>query len=255
MKQLVYVKDEKGHVKARIINNVGLKADGSTIDIPDKILEYALKIGIFQEKAFARGYKNTYYRCNDCTLLRVDTNQVVLIDSYLASKKDDEWGFIERTNEENKVDKLDGVWLAKVFKDKSVCIKRSNGHRYSRGIPRMSLSKVTHIGYVKDEQGRNRMRNKTTPNHPVELATVIWALNEGRLSTEGWKLDIRNMELHHDGYDWDNRLCQTMYLTEQEHADYHSQIGEWSHQCYCKIETIEELVAFLEFIRCYRANR
>lgn len=253
MKQLVFEKDNKGELKARVIKNNGLKADGSTLNISDSLLEEALRTGIFQEKAYARGYDNMYYRCGDCTLLRVKENQIILIDSYLGDKKTSEF------NIDDCVDELNGVWLAEIFKNKSVAIKRATGHRNSRGIPRMSLSLVTHQGFKKDANGNLRMRTKTTPNHPVELATIIWALNEGRMSTvdfkSNWRFNLNNMELHHDGFDWDNRLCQTMHLTEQEHIDYHSQVGEWSHQCYCKINTIGELIAFLEFIRCYKATR
>lgn len=253
MKQLIFTRNNEGHLKATIVNNVGLEADGSTIDINDSLLEEARRINIFQEKAYARGYDNMYYRCGDCTLLRVKENQVILIDSYLGDKQTSEF------NIDDCVDELDGVWLAEIFKNKSVAIKRSTGHRNSRGIPRMNLSLVTHQGFEKDANGNLRMRTKTTPNHPVELATIIWALNEGRMSTvdfkSNWSFNLNKMQLHHDGFDWDNRLCQTMYLTEQEHTDYHSQVGEWSHQCYCKINTIEELIAFLEFIRCYKATR
>ena len=253
MKQLTFVRNNQGQLNVKVVNNIGLQADGSTIDISDDLLEEALKLNIFQEKAYARGYDNNYYRCENCTLLRIKENQVILIDSYLGDKTESEFDF------DSCVDELDGVWMAEIFKNKSVSIKRSTGHRNSRGIPRMSLSRVTHQGYEKDEHGKYRMKTKTTYNHPVELATVIWALNEGRMSTvdfkSNWSFNLNKMELHHDGFDWDNRLCQTMYLTEQEHSDYHSQVGEWSHQCYCKITTIEELKAFLEFIQCYKAMR
>lgn len=253
MKQLTFVRDNQGQLKVKIVNNIGLQADGSTIDITDGLLEEALKLNIFQEKAYARGYENAYYKCGDCTLLRVRRNQVIIIDSYLGDKTESEFGL------DNCADELDGVWLAEIFKNKSVSIKRANGHRNSRGIPRMTLSKVTHQGFEKDAQGRYRMRIKTTDNYPVELATIICALNEGRMNEvdykSNWSFNLNRMELHHDGFDWDNRLCQTMYLTEQEHVDYHSQVGEWSHQCYCKITTIEELKAFLEFIQCYKVMR
>ena len=230
MKQLIFEKDSKGQLKARVIKNSSLQADGSTITICDSLLEEALRTGIFQQKAFARGYNNIYYRCNNVTLLRVSENQVIIIDSYLGSKtkEEDEFEFNDCNSD------LENVWLAEIFKDKSVAIKRATGHRNSRGIPRMSLQKVTHQGLEKDE-------------------------NDGRISTmerhKNWHFSLNKMQLHHDGYDWDNRICQTMYLTEQEHTDYHTQIGEWSHQCAVYISTLEELVAFLEFIQCYQATR
>lgn len=249
MKQLVFVKDNQGQLKVKMVNNVGLEADGSTIDIDDSLLEEALKLNIFQEKAYARGYDNIYYKCGDCTLLRVKENQVILIDSYLGDKTKSEFDI------DNCADELNGVWLAEIFKNKSVSIKRATGHRNSRGIPRMNLTKVVHEGFYKNKHGKYEKKPKVTFNHPVELATIIWELNGGGLRTVDFRpnfsLNIISMELHHDGFDWDNRLCQTMYLTEQEHTDYHSLMGEWSHQCYCKINTIEELIAFLKFIKCY----
>lgn len=95
MKQLVFERDNNGQLKARVIKNTGLQADGSTININDGLLEEALRAGIFQQKAFARGYNNIYYRCNSVTLLRVTENQVILIDSYLGSKtkEEDEFEF------------------------------------------------------------------------------------------------------------------------------------------------------------------
>lgn len=249
MKQIVFKHNLEGTMEVKVIDRPGLKADGSTINIADSLLEEARRINIFQQKAYARGYDNMYYRCGDCTLLRVKENQVILIDSYLNNEYNNEFDNYTHSDE------LSGVWLAEIFKNKSISIKRSTGQN-SRGIPRMSLALVTHQGFKKDAQGRCRMITKTTPNHPVELATIIWALNEGRMSTvdfkSNWSFNLNKMELHHDGYDWDNRLCQTVYLTEQEHIDYHSQVGEWSHQCYCKINSIEELMTFINFIKKYK---
>ena len=255
MKQLIFERDNNEQLKARVIKNNGLQADGSTINISDSLLEEALRAGIFQQKAFARGYSNIYYRCNNVTLLRVNENQVILIDSYLGSKtkEEDEFEFNDCNSD------LENVWLAEIFKEKSVAIKRATGHRNSRGIPRMSLQKVTHQGLEKDSNGNYKKIKKVTYNHPVELGTIIYALNDGRISTmekhTNWHFSLNKMQLHHDGFDWDNRICQTMYLTEQEHTDYHTQIGEWSHQCAVSISTLEEMVVFLEFIQCYQATR
>lgn len=255
MKQIVFSRNNEGQLKARVIKNTALQADGSTVNISDSLLEEALRTGIFQEKAYARGYNNIYYRCNNVTLLRVSENQVIIIDSYLGSKtiEDDEFEFNDCNSD------LENVWLADIFKDKSVAIKRATGHKHSRGIPRMSLQKVTHQGLEKDSNGNYRKIKKVSYNHPVELGTIIYALNDGRISTmerhKNWHFSLNKMQLHHDGYDWDNRICQTMYLTEQEHTEYHTQIGEWSHQCAVLISTLEELVAFLEFIQCYQATR
>ena len=96
------------------------------------------------------------------------------------------------------------------------------------------------------------MITKITHNHPVELGAIIWSLNEGTINSVDQSLDICDMELNHVGFDWDNRLSQTMYMTEQEHKEYHKSIGEWSHQCYCRIDTIEELVTFINFIKKYK---
>lgn len=255
MKQLIFERDNNGQLKARVIKNNGLKADGSTIDICDSLLEEALRTGIFQQKAFARGFDNIYYRCNNVTLLRVTENQVIILDSYLGAKtkEEDEFEFNDCNSD------LEDVWLAEIFKEKSVAIKRATGHRNSRGIPRMLLQKVTHQGLEKDSNGTYRKIKKVSYNHPVELGTIIYALNDGQISTmerrKNWHFSLNKMQLHHDGYDWDNRICQTMYLTEQEHTDYHTQIGEWSHQCAVFISTLEELVAFMEFIQCYQASR
>ena len=254
MKQIVFSRNNEGQLKARVIKNTGLQADGSTININDSLLEEALRAGIFQQKAFARGYNNIYYRCNNVTLLRVSENQVILIDSYLGSKtEEDEFEFNDCNSD------LENVWLAEIFKEKSVAIKRATGHKCSRGIPRMSLQKVTHQGLQKDGNGNYLMRTKVDSNYPVELGTIIYALNDGTISTmerhKNWHFSLNKMQLHHDGFDWDNRLCQTMYLTEQEHTEYHTQMGEWSHQCAVTINTLEELIAFLEFIQCYKATR
>ena len=255
MKQIIFSRNNEGQLKARVIKDSGLKADGSTINISDSLLEEALKAGVFQQKAFARGFDNTYYRCNNVTFLRVKEREVILIDSYLGAKttEEDEFEFNDCNSD------LEGKWLAEIFQPKSVTIKRATGHPHSRGIPRMSLQKVTHQGLQKDKDGNYLMRTKVSYNHPVELGTVIYALNDGTISTmerhKNWHFSLNKMQLHHDGYDWDNRLCQTMYLTEQEHTDYHSQMGEWSHQCAVTINTLEELIAFLEFIQCYKATR
>ena len=154
MKQLIFERDNNGQLKARVIKNNGLKADGSTLTISDSLLEEALRTGIFQQKAFARGFNNAYYRCNNVTLLRVSENQVILIDSYVGSKtiEDDEFEFNDCNSD------LENVWLAEIFKEKSVAIKRATGHQHSRGIPRMSLQKVTHQGLEKDSNGNYKKR-------------------------------------------------------------------------------------------------
>lgn len=229
MKKLVFknmLDETTGEMKLQAVevNVSGLTGDGSIVDMSDSLLNKALESGLFQKRGYGRGYDNTYYKCEELTLLRVRENQIIVIDSYINNNE----------------------WIADTFaiNKKAVCIKRNNEN--DRGIPRVSMRSVKHL----DKTRENEVISK---NYPVALNRVLWDIKLGNIS--GLKLadnetyDIVNQESHHERAGWDNRLCNTIALTTKEHNDYHSENGEYNRQVKCKITSLEELQAFIEYLR------
>lgn len=229
MKKLVFtkVKDEvTGNEKLEaVVKKIsGINADGSTISINDLLLDEALNLGLAERKQFGKSKNIIFYKFKDITLLRIGENQIVLVDSKLIGNE----------------------WIGDTLKNKGIYIKRAYGSIKSRGICRVSMREVKHLNKKRDNE-------IVTKNYPVSFCLVLWDLKLGNISgvylQKGEVYNIAKMEAHHEKATWDNRLESTVRLTSKDHKDYHSINGEESHDIYCDITSIEELQAFLEYVR------
>lgn len=226
MKKLVFIREkESNKLLAKVVEDRGLDADGSTVTITYELLEECRKQGIFKKYCFGRGNDNVFYDAGDMTFLRIKDDKVVVLDESL----------------------VEGEWIGHTFErlKRSVSLKRSkdtNGE--SRGICRISMQNVKHLDKTKKNE-------KIDKHYSVQLARVFWDIKLGKIdSLVDEKLyDIVDNEAHHEGFTWDNRLHKTIALTRQEHNEYHTINGAGSHQVYCKVNTVEEMVALIEYLR------
>ena len=229
MKRLIFTKvtdevtgNEKLEAVVKKIN--GINTDGSTIRINDSLLDEALKNSLAERKQFGRGINTIFYKFNDITLVRIQKDKAIVVDSEIFSNE----------------------WIADTLKGKGISVKRKTGVNKERGICRISMAKVKHLT-------ADRKDVKETMNYPVSLSLVLWDLKLGNISSvnlqENEIYDVVNMESHHEKATWDNRLESTVRLTSKDHKDYHSVNGSESHDMNCTITSLEELQAFLEYVR------
>ena len=229
MKKLVFTKvtDEvTGNEKLEaVVKEIkGLQADGSTVSINDSLLDEALKNSLAERKQFGRGINTIFYKFNDITLVRIQKDKVIVVDSEIFNNE----------------------WIGDTLREKGISVKRKTGVNKERGICRISMAKVKHLT-------ADRKDVKETMNYPVSLSLVLWDIKLGNISgvnlQEDEIYDVVNMESHHEKATWDNRLESTVRLTSKDHKDYHSINGAESHDIACTITSLEELHALLEYVR------
>ena len=223
-KRVIDVTTGKEELVAVVKKVAGLQEDGSTVNISDLLLNEALKEGLAERRQFGKGYNIAFYKFNDITLIRVNKDKVIVVDSEVVSNE----------------------WIGDTLKDKGISVKRKTGVDNERGICRISMAKVKHLT-------ADRKDVKETKNYNVSLSLVLWDLKLGNISGVNLQKDevynIVNMESHHEKAVWDNRIESTVRLTSENHRKYHSVNGEESHQIACTITSLEELQAFLEYLK------
>lgn len=223
-KKVVDVTTGKEELVAVVKEVKGLQADGSTVSISDSLLNEALKVGLAERMQFGKGYDTTFYKFNDITLIRVNKDKVIIVDSEVVSNE----------------------WIGDTFKNKGISVARVRGKEIKRGVCRVSMANVRHLD-------RRREKEVETKNYNVSLSLVLWDLKLGNISGVNLQKDevynIVNMESHHEKAVWDNRIESTVRLTSENHRKYHSVNGEESHQIACTITSLEELQAFLEYLK------
>lgn len=70
----------------------------------------------------------------------------------------------------------------------------------------------------------------------------------GNITPEELSKKIKGCEVHHVNADWDIRSESTMLISKQEHNKLHSKIGRSGHRVDVTINTVRELIAFLDFV-------
>lgn len=240
MKKIQFIKNIQGEVEVKTVNDVGLCANGSVIHVKMGLLNEALENGVFEKRRYGRS-ENAYYKCGDMTLVKIKQED---IDNNSNEKKEDyirdeviilDSKITYKTENDKKVE----VWVGDLLQNKAIFTRKNK----SRRLFRICVPKVQHT---------NRKKKVVIDdNHPVEVAAVLRQVVDNQLyenCDKAYYFDIVGMEVHHDGYDWDNRLCVAKYWTAEQHKAYHSENGKQSHQCYVTIETLDELKAFLKYI-------
>ena len=208
------------------VKEVGaLSEDGSSVKINYSLLEKAFEVGLFERKGFARGYSNIFYKCGNITFLRIKDDEVIVMDSFIYCNE----------------------WIGDTFRkaDKSVCLSRKERSGLSRAYSKVVMENVKHL---------NRDGNEViSEKHKVTLAEILWDIRLGNIkgltAVEGVVYSIVGMDLHHEKAAWDERLESTMLLTKEEHVTYHQVNGKGSHQIAVRVNTLDELQAFIEYLR------
>lgn len=240
MKKIQFIKNKQGEVEVKTVNDVGLCANGSAIHVKMGLLNEALKNDLFEKRRYGRS-QNVFYKCGDMTLVKIKgeevnsnknekkeaylRDEVIILDSNIVYKAEN--------------DKTVEVWVGDLLNNKAIFAVKSG----TRRLFRLNVQKVQHI---------NRKKQVVIDdNHPVEVAAVLRQVVDNQLyenRNRAFNFDIVGMEVHHAGYDWDNRLCVAQYWTAEQHKAYHSENGKESHQCYVTISDLDQLKAFLKYI-------
>lgn len=226
MKQIAFrLNKETERVEAYLVEHRGLQEEGSVITVETTVLDEALKRGIAVSKRFGRGTDNVFYEFESLTIAHIKDGRAILLDRCI--------------NENEPI----GLTFAKARK--SISLNKTGGKNSDRVIPRVSMKKVRH-----DDKKHEEV--VITEKHPVSLAGVLWNIKLNNISGLELKddevLDIVDMDVHHIREAWDNRLENTILLTKEEHKQYHQVNGKERHHVYVKITSVEELVAFIEYV-------
>lgn len=241
MKRIYFTKNEQGETEVKTMNDSGLCANGSAIHVKMGLLNEALENKIFEKRKYGRS-QNVFYKCGDMTLVKIKgeevnsnknekkeaylRDEVIILDSEITYK-DAESGETVKT------------WVGDLLQNKAIFAVKSG----TRRLFRLNMQKVQHI---------NRKKQVVIDdNHPVEVAAVLRQVVDNQIyenRDKAFNFDIVGMEVHHAGYDWDNRLCVAQYWTAEQHKAYHSENGKESHQCYVTISDLDQLKAFLKYI-------
>jgi hypothetical protein len=199
-------------------NDVGLEADGSTIEVSYKTLNKCVEDGLLSKGYYLRGIQNKCYEYGDITVVNIKDDKAIIIDTAVARGL--------RCN------------------NKSIHLKRSNKNDKSRGIVRISMKTVRH----RDINGNIVIDS----NYGVSFSRVVHDILNREIS--GFNLrddeiyDIVDKESHHDREVWDNRIKSTMAFTKKEHDEYHTEYDESSNQVRCKVTSVEEMAALLRYL-------
>lgn len=243
MKRVYFTKNQQGATEVKTMNDSGLCANGSAIHVKMGLLNEALENGVFEKRRYGRS-NNVYYKCGDLTLVKIKSEEIGKANE--KEKKEaylrDEVIILDSTitYTDAKTNETVETWVGDLLNTKAIFAVKSG----TRRLFRLSLPKVQHT---------NRKKQVVIEkNHPIEVAAALRQIVDNKLyenRDKAYYFDIVGMEIHHEGYDWDNRLCVAKYWTAEQHKAYHSENGKQSHQCYVTIETLDELKAFLKYIQ------
>lgn len=215
MKRIVF--KEEG---VKVIDGYGY-GDGTVISINKNALEQAVNKGLLL-KNVARGYRKTlqneYYSYNDLTLVNCNKDSE---DNYMSACIIDTF--------------ISGIPVYKVM-DKN------------RKTIRLDRKRVD-----KEDRGDFRVQIKYAEKNskPVNIAKLFKYYNSGLIMGFRGIIDDNlydKNELHHEGMVADNRISKTMLFSKEEHQKHHNKYGETRHTVICRIESVENLEAFLKFL-------
>ena len=223
MKRMDFITDKDTNKLIAVVKDDGINGnDGSTIIIKKWVYGEALKEGVFISCTYG-SRDNVFYDCGDMTFLNIKDDECTVLDSV-----------------------INGMKIEKIFEKKSISIKREKG----RGICRVSLAKVRHLA-------QNKKDIKEDKNYSVSINLVLNDIALGKVAKQVKDIedyDIVDREGHHEGATWDNRIARTVIMTTQQHKEHHKKENnsEESHQIICIIDSVEKLVALIEYLRANR---
>ena len=210
MERIIFSKNEKSETIANLTSAGNKNTNSGSLKIDKGVLDEACSQSMCSRVLYEyRGVFNTWYKFNHMVILKVE-----------SMKSNDEALFIF-DNAVNRVpdDKLMPIdWLF------------GNGH----------------IVYLKkpDKKNRGRYRAFVTMNgKTVNVSTAVKVLSGG-ISLEA----ASSLEAHHMSYDFDNRVKNIKIVTPEEHTRIHQIETYKSHQLQVHITSVEELIAFINYM-------
>ncbi|MBO5386862.1 MAG: hypothetical protein J6A59_01785 [Lachnospiraceae bacterium] len=223
MKKMVFIREEGTQRLVAEVKEVGaVHEDGCCINIKNSVYKEAMKLGLVDE--YVVGGKRTvtqFYRFGEITLLTIECAYTTVFDSYIN----------------------DGTWIGEVLKNSGIVYHYSNGKKEQKHKVRISLPDVMRV---------NRDGVTKRGSHGVALNKFLWDIKKGKAGNPTDLYVYDGKESHHEKACWDNRIESTLNLSADEHREHHKilkEINPGSHQAIVNINTIEELEAFLEYLR------
>lgn len=219
MKKMMFIRDEISKKMVAVVKNVSDKGDGCCINIKDNVLPEAMKLG-FVENYVEGGKRNKtcFYRFDKITLVTINDNRATVFDSCI---KDDKW-------------------IGDELKTSGLHYHYSKGKKEQKHTVRIALTNVEWI----DKNG-----NTKRGNHSVALNKFLWDIKVGKVNNTKDLYVYDGKESHHEKASWDNRIDSTMNISNEQHVQHHKSITSASHQMIVNINNIEELQAFLEYVK------
>ena len=192
--------------------------DGCSIKIKNGVLNEAKEKGIIDKYAVGGKCNVTqFYKFGDITLITINCSNTTVFDS-----------------------DIQGEWIG----DK--IIRNGLQYHYSSG---KNEQKHTLRIQLPDVLRENRKHEKVRGSHAVPLNKYLWDVKLGKAGNPSDLYIYDENESHHEKASWDNRIKNTMNLTKKEHKEHHKIISGASHQLLVNINTLEELEAFLDYVR------
>ena len=253
MKTVIYSRNNLNQLEAKIVENQGLNLNGNVIAFKRSLIEEMDETFLKENRINKVEHKNiVFYTFEDrFTLVIFKNNEVYKLNAYQESNKlfniGKEKGLLKAIITDEKIgDKL----LSEVFVEanKSIFMNISG----NREIPRVTLSRVSHLEMKKVEGNVKRRVQVVGRSYPVALPRVLCDIEDGRLS--GLKLleedvyNIVDLEAHHKNAVWDNRLKSIVGVDAKEHKELHKEFGHKRHHVAVKITNTEELEAFVKLM-------
>lgn len=220
MKKMIFIREEGTQRLVAEIREMGaISGDGCCISIKSGILNEAMKMGIVNEYMVGGKVNVTqFYRFGEITLITINCANTTVFDSYI----DDE------------------VWIGEKLKDRGILYHYSAGKKEQKHTVRITLPDVMWI---------SRDGQRKRGSHGIALNKFLWDMKLGKAGNPADLYVYDKKESHHEKAAWDNRIKNTMNLSANEHRAHHKVISSMSHQVMVNINDVEELQAFLEYVR------
>lgn len=217
MKKMVFIREAgTQRLVAEVKEISGLSGDGCSVVIKDKLMIETSKLGI-TKLADGKRFITSFYKFGDITLIRVADNRYCVFDS-----------------------DINDVWIGDLLKKYSIQYHYSHSKDEQKHTVRISLPDVIRV---------NRKKTKVRGNHSIALNKYLWDVELGKAGNPADLYIYDKKESHHEKASWDNRIRNTMNLSRKEHEEHHKVISSKSHQTLVDINTLEELEAFLEYLK------